>query len=67
METSETTAALPGPTPALQPPNLTVETPTPTKAKKAAKAVRPKVDATTLFATFKARKMVDPFRDGPRL
>ena len=62
IETPETTAALTEPTPALQPADLKVETPAPTKAKKAANAVKPKADPATLFATFKATKMVNPFR-----
>jgi hypothetical protein len=60
----ETTAPVTEPIPASEPSALTAAS-SPAKTKKAAKkaAAKPKADLATLFTTFKASKMANPFKE----
>ena len=67
----ETPALVTEPVPATEPATLTVETPAPVKAKKTKKEKKEPVkvaavDTATLFATFKAAKLENPFKDTVR-
>jgi hypothetical protein len=67
----ETTALVTAPVPVTEPATLTVETPAPVKTKRTKKEKKESVkvaavDMATLFATFKAAKLENPFKETVR-